>query len=367
MRAGGRPAGTERELLLATVSLAWKIVLSAALPVGLLIAASTVSFRSLDAAGTAPRRALSRVAPVVREAAAAEEDLATLSRLHGRWSTFRDPAYEQVWARRAGRLDAHVRAMATWLETPPERRSLAKATTAIRRYRTLTADEDGGTVALRLLSPAERPQALRADARARRALVGVGRALDATARATEAQAGVAERKSRATMRGAIGLAASLALLLSSWTAIQLVRRLRRLAYVSEALERGRLDEPVAIGGRDELGRLGVAFEALAHELRERDRVGEDLVRRLGHDLGEPLQTVRDIAHALAGELAHDGTSQQRRLAATIGDVTEHLLDRVAHLGEVSHGVPEIPHARPAPLGFDRPALLPHSTLVKDAS
>jgi len=107
--------------------------------------------------------------------------------------------------------------------------------------------------------------------------------------------------------------------------------LRRLADATEALERGRLDQPVGVGGRDELGRLAIAFESLAHELAERSRVADDTLHRLGHDLAEPLVTLRDATRVLAGELGAE--PRQQHLAQLIGDAADDLVRRVDRITE----------------------------------
>jgi hypothetical protein len=109
------------------------------------------------------------------------------------------------------------------------------------------------------------------------------------------------------------------------------RRARRLADATEALERGRLDQPVGVGGRDEMGRLALAFESLARELAERSRVADDTLHRLGHDLAEPLVTLRDATRVLAGELGAEPRQQQ--LAQLIGDAADDLVRRVDRITE----------------------------------
>jgi hypothetical protein len=321
-------------LLSIAVSVAWKILLSAGIPVAMLVVVATPSIRRLDATGDSSRRALRRVAPVVRDVAAADEAIATLSRVHGRWSAMPDPAYEALWTTRMNALEQRLGSLRRTTETPAEVRRVAKAGAAVERYRALISTRADGAFHLRRLTADERGLALRLSARARRALATIGDGLEATARAAEAQATAIERTTGDTLRGAATLAGLLALVLATLTSWRLVRRLRRLAWVSEALERGRLDEPVAIGGRDELGRLAVALEALGHDMRERECISDAVLQQLGHDLRELLHSVRDASRLLVDELIDMGPTHPRRLAAYIGDVTTELLDRVERIGGV---------------------------------
>jgi hypothetical protein len=353
--------------LITRVSFAWKMLLSAGLPVALLVGATGAGFRSLAATDAGARRTLRRAVQVVHEAAAADEAASAATRLQTRWSVIRSSTYEELWADRMGELHEHLRALAQVIEGGAERRRLASVAQAFARYRALTSAESDGSLHLRVLSPVDLRAALGASARARRLLASLGRGLEATAHAVEARALASERDTWAMLRAASALAALLAVLLSGWMAIRLTRALRRLTWASEALERGRLDEPVGIGGRDELARLGSALEALALDLLERDRVGDDLLHRLGDDLDVPLRAIRDTTRRLAGELATAGTSQQRGLAAAIGDEAERLLRRTSHLGDARPDAPELGHAAPPPIAFVAPALLVDGTQSEDLS
>jgi hypothetical protein len=339
------------------VSLAWKIVLSAGLPVALIVGATGAGLRSLAATDASARRTFRRAVLVVRETGAADDVASTALRLHDRWRAFQDPVYEPMWVAKMDQLGQRLVAMSRLLESELERRSLTKATQAFARYRTRASMTVGGDVRLRVLSPLDLRATLREADRGRRMLASVGRALETTARRVEVQAAAVERDTFAMLRGAATLAGVLAVLLSGWAAIHVTRAVRRLAWASEALERGRLDEPVGIGGGDELARLGSAFETLAIERLERDRVGDELAQRLRDDLDRPLRAVRDATRTLAAELAPGGTPEQRQLAAAIDGEAERLLLRATHIGDTRPAGPEIAYDAPREIAFDAPALL----------
>ncbi len=338
------------------MSLVAKIALSAALPVVVLAAATGTSVRSIARADAGSRGTLRRLVPVVRETNEADELAADAVRLYGRWTAFHDPDYEALWAARVGQLDLRVRDLRRALDGDAERRRLAKATVSFDRYRALVSSEADGRIALVAMAPRELHAALQASARGRRSLSSLIRGLETTARDVEARTSAMASETLAMLGAAAGAAGVLAMLLSGWVASRVGRGLRRLVWASEALERGRLDEPVAIGGHDELAQLGSALESLAEELRERDRIGEELVRRLGDDLDAPLRAIRDTTRALASAIA-DGTEEQRRLAAAIGDDAERLLARTTGIGDARASVPRLPHAEPPAIPFDVPALL----------
>lgn len=338
------------------MSLVGKIALSAGLPVVVLAAATGTSVRSIARADAGSRGTLGRLVPIVREAGEADELAAAAVRLHGRWMALHDPAYESLWATRMGQLDLRLRDLRLGLAGTVERRRLAKATRSFARYRAVASSERDGRIALVELGPHELHAAVQASARGRRSLASLIRDLEATADDLEARASAVLTDTLAMLGAAAGGAGVLAMLLSGWVASRVARALRRLVWASEALERGRLDEPVAIGGRDELALLGSALESLAEELRDRDRIGDELMRRLGADLDAPLRAIRDTTRALASSIA-DGTAEQRRLAAAIDDEAERLIARATGIGDVRRSVPQLPHAAPPALPFEAPALL----------
>jgi HAMP domain-containing protein len=327
------------------VSLAWKIVCSATIPVVVGLGAACMSLVALGGPAAESRRVVAVVGPTVREIAAADENLAALGRLHGRWIAIRSPTYEGRWATQMVALDERLRGLGASLETVPARRHLLKARRALARYRELAATDVDGRLALRELSVAGWRRAIATGGRVRRSLDAVDHELDEIVRRSEIAATVGSRRAWQAMAGIGVLAFALALLLSSWTGGRLVRGLRRLTDASEALERGRLDQPVAIGGRDELARLGGAFERLAHDWGERDRTCEDTVRRLVRDLSEPLVTVRDAARVLAVELPDRLDARQQSLVKHIGESAERLLHRVARIEDDPQVRPALPSPR----------------------
>ena len=336
------------------MSLAWKIVCSATIPVVVGLGAACMSLVALGGPAAESRRVLATVGPTVREIAAAGESLSAIGRLHGRWIAIRSPTYEARWATNMVALDDRLRGLEASFETLPGRRSLVKARRALARYRELAASEADGRLALRELSVAAWRRALTAGARVRRSLDAVDREVDEIVRRAEVDARVGSHRAWQGMVGAGVLAAVLALLLSSWTGGRLVRGLRRLTDASEALERGRLDQPVAIGGRDELARLGGAFERLAHDWGERDRTCEDTVQRLVRDLTEPLVTIRDAARVLAVELPDPLGARQQSLVTHIGESAERLLHRVARIEDDPQVRPALPSPRVVPVALESP-------------
>jgi signal transduction histidine kinase len=118
----------------------------------------------------------------------------------------------------------------------------------------------------------------------------------------------------------------LAALVLSLGTVQVVARgtiapLRALDRAAGRLARGEHGVRVAVAGRDEVAQLGHAFNRMAAELEETDRIRRDLVADAAHELRTPLSALRAVL-----ENAVDGVEPADPAA---------LLDQVRRLGELA--------------------------------
>jgi len=86
----------------------------------------------------------------------------------------------------------------------------------------------------------------------------------------------------------------------------ITRRLRALAETVRAFERGELGRRVEVHGRDELGALSHSFNDMAatiaanvEQLRLAERMREELVTNISHDLRSPLASIQGYLETLA--------------------------------------------------------------------
>jgi signal transduction histidine kinase len=124
-------------------------------------------------------------------------------------------------------------------------------------------------------------------------------------------------------------AAALALVLVQVLAHGMTRPLREMVGAARAMSRGEYERRVTATSRDEVGELGRAFNRMAADLAEVDRVRRDLVANVSHELRTPLGALRAMlenlidgvepasAESLAVMLAH---------VERLGRLVEQLLD-----------------------------------------
>ena len=107
----------------------------------------------------------------------------------------------------------------------------------------------------------------------------------------------------------------------------LARPLSELAAAAADIERGDYSRRVAIGGRDEIGIVGNAFNRMAAAVERARAVQRDFVANVSHELKTPLTSLIGFSQALV-----DGsirTAPERRRAATIINEEAHRVLRMA--------------------------------------
>ena len=119
-----------------------------------------------------------------------------------------------------------------------------------------------------------------------------------------------------------GIAAvALALALVQLLAHGMTRPLREMVGAARAMSRGEYERRVTATSRDEVGELGRAFNRMAADLAEVDRVRRDLVANVSHELRTPLGALRAMLENLVDGVE---TADAESLAA--------MLDHVERLG-----------------------------------
>ena len=105
--------------------------------------------------------------------------------------------------------------------------------------------------------------------------------------------------------------------------------LRDMAAAASAMARGDYDRRVRATSRDEVGELARAFNAMAAELADVERMRRDLVANVSHELRTPIGALQALLENLAdGVEPPDPAALRTALAQTerLGRLVEQLLD-----------------------------------------
>ena len=85
----------------------------------------------------------------------------------------------------------------------------------------------------------------------------------------------------------------------------ITRPLEAMTVASEEIARGRYEQEIPVEGKDEVGRLARAFNAMAREVARAHRMQRDFVANVSHDLKTPLTAIQGFAQALLDGTAGD--------------------------------------------------------------
>lgn len=107
--------------------------------------------------------------------------------------------------------------------------------------------------------------------------------------------------------------------------------LREMVIAAREMARGRYDRRVTATSRDEVGELARAFNAMAAELAEVDRLRRDIVANVSHELRTPLGALRARLENLVDEVE---TADRATLSSMLTQV-ERLGDLVSQLLDLS--------------------------------
>jgi two-component system sensor histidine kinase GlrK len=152
--------------------------------------------------------------------------------------------------------------------------------------------------------------------------------------AVEQGAAQAARARRASI-----IAAVAALLVACLLAIALVRMVagpvRRVCAATRALARGEFSGRARPSGPPELSALAEDFNAMASRLGELDRLKEELLSNVSHDLKAPLASMHETNELLLDEVPGPLTSSQRNLVLLNQGCNSRLSNMVADLLDLS--------------------------------
>ena len=110
------------------------------------------------------------------------------------------------------------------------------------------------------------------------------------------------RDVQSTVLVAVGVSGFLAILAGTWLFWQITRPLTRLRDAAEQIAAGKLDTRVQVKSKDEVGRVGLAFNHMAGELQRQEGLRKVMVADIAHELRTPLSVMQVNLEAMKDDL-----------------------------------------------------------------
>ena len=149
---------------------------------------------------------------------------------------------------------------------------------------------------------------------------------------------------RYVMVGA-SIALALGLALAVWLALQLTHPIEELARGAQAIGKGHLDTQIAITRKDELGSLAEEFNSMAVKLKELDKLKDDFVSSVSHELRSPLAAISGYVELLTSRPLEDINPEKRQKAFTIIQESTsrltHFINDILDLAKIKAGRVEL--------------------------
>jgi signal transduction histidine kinase len=122
--------------------------------------------------------------------------------------------------------------------------------------------------------------------------------------------------------------------LGAFAVLRVARPLHQLRSATRAVATREFSEPLAVAGPTEIRELVEAFNKMAARLREIDRMKDDLLTWISHDLRTPLAAIRWSADLLRTESPGPLTPKQVRSVEAIQSSSRRLLALVGQIVEL---------------------------------
>jgi signal transduction histidine kinase len=125
------------------------------------------------------------------------------------------------------------------------------------------------------------------------------------------------------------VAGALALLMVQFLARGMTSPLREMADATSAMAKGDYERRVTATSRDEVGDLARAFNSMASELAETDRLRRDLVANVSHELRTPISALQAVLENLVDGVEPPDPAALRTMLAQVerlGRLVTQLLD-----------------------------------------
>jgi signal transduction histidine kinase len=141
----------------------------------------------------------------------------------------------------------------------------------------------------------------------------------------------AEQATRLAAAGAV----LLSVLMSAILARSILRPLNALAEGTREVSAGRFSHRLTPSGNDELARVAREFNTMTERLDELDRMKQDFVSKVSHDLKTPLSSMQETTAVMLDEVPGPLTAKQRQLLLINQESGQRLSGMITKLLDLS--------------------------------
>ncbi len=120
-----------------------------------------------------------------------------------------------------------------------------------------------------------------------------------------------------------------AILLLLWVYRSIITPIRKLRNAADNIKEGNLDFVIDVGGPDEIGELGNAFESMRQQLKDNaeeklrdEQESRDLISNIAHDLKTPITAVKGYAEGILDGVANTPEKVDKYVRTIYNKATE---------------------------------------------
>lgn len=115
----------------------------------------------------------------------------------------------------------------------------------------------------------------------------------------------------------------------------MIRPLKELLKGIRSISKDRFSKPIQVRSKDEFGKLADAFNTMAVQLKEEERMRSDFIGMLSHEIRTPLTSTRESVNMIAEEVMGEINERQRKFLEIASTEIGRICDLLNHLMQVS--------------------------------
>jgi signal transduction histidine kinase len=115
----------------------------------------------------------------------------------------------------------------------------------------------------------------------------------------------------------------------------MIRPLKELLKGIRSISNDRFGKPIRVRSKDEFGKLANAFNEMAVQLKEEERMRSDFIGMLSHEIRTPLTSTRESVNMIVEEVMGEINPRQRKFLEIASTEIGRICDLLNHLMQVS--------------------------------